>query len=124
MHIDDFRAVTLSGLVTGTGLVGFYVIIVALRGSGTHLGEDTIVLVYASSIILVAATAGMCLWDKRRQRCGRLPGLMLALSVAILGMWIYLRHSGRVLGYTEWIYRTKTGPNAVGAANGSLPFVH
>ena len=91
--------------------MGGYVLVVALRGRGTHLGGDTIGLVYASTICMLAASIALWFWDSRRQQSGRLTMLTMALSVVLLGSWLYLCHSGRVITYKEMIDLSKSGPN-------------
>jgi hypothetical protein len=110
MRTAQFRTIALTGLLTSIALVGGYVLVVALRGRGTHLGGDTIGLIYASIVCMFAASIALWFRDWRRQQSGRLTMLTAALSLVLLGSWMYLRHSGRVITYKEMIDFNKSGP--------------
>ena len=111
MSAAQFRITALTGLLTSIALVGGYILAVALRGRGTHIGGDVVGFVYASTIGMFAASIALWFWDSQRQQSGIMTMLTLALSVILLGSWTYLRQSGRVITYTEMIDLSKPGPN-------------
>ena len=104
----DLTALTASAiLVTG------YVTVVALRGRGTHLGGDTIALLYVSTIGMFAASVLLWFWDWRQRRVDRFTVLALALSAIVFGAWLYLRSSGRVVSYEQMIDLHMNRPKTV-----------
>ena len=119
MRAEFHRAVGRAGVVAALLSVAGYVAVVALRGPGTHLGEDTIALVYVAVFGLIAVSLGMGLWDYAKRRSGRPTLLVFLLSLGVLGAWAWLHQSGRVMSYGEMINRTQSGPQ--GGASGWQP---
>jgi hypothetical protein len=112
MSTPAFRTPVLISVIAAVSLVGGYVYVVwqRLRGGVTHLGEDTIALVYLS--LLAALVVSAYCWLRRREwRRDWLAMLAVGTPAGVLAAWLYLNLSGSVIGYTEWIRRTKNEPN-------------
>lgn len=112
VNIPTVRKAVLISVITAASLVGGYVYVVwqRARGGVTHLGEDTIALVYSSLLAALGVGAYCWLWRKEWRR-DWLAFLGVATPAGILAAWLYLNVSGSVIGYTEWIRRTKHGLN-------------
>src|SRR5581483_2653207 len=112
MSIPALRTPILISVIAAASLVGGYVFVVLqrLRGGVTHLGEDTIALVYLS--LLAALGVSGYGWLRRKEwRRDWLALLAVAAPAGVLAAWLYLNLSGSVIGYTEWIRQTKSEPN-------------
>ncbi len=109
----SFRTPILIVTLLEVGTVGAYLVAVSqrLKGGVTHLGEDTIALVYLS--VLVPLLLSTYLFLRHRGASGRdwLGLTAVVASSLVMAGWLYLNLSGSVIGYTEWMMRMKNVPS-------------
>ena len=111
MSAPPFRTQVLVLALAAASLVGGYVCVVwqRVRGGVTHLGGDTIGLVYLSLVAALVVSA-YCWLGRKEWRRDWLALLAVATPAIVLAAWLYLNLSGAVTGYTEWTRRTKNEP--------------
>ena len=109
MSSTQLRLLALTALTLSAIVVGAYIVVIALhdRGQGPHLGGDIIVLLYAATLGIFTCSLALWFLDWTRRKAYRLSALTLVLATTVLGGWMYLNLSGRVISYKQMIDRSK-----------------